>query len=280
LITSGGSMANLIALTAARDRFLGGAARSEGLQGRTSSLTVYTSEEVHSSTDKAISILGIGTKWLRHLACDGQFRIRLDLLAKAVAEDRANGLSPFCVVASAGTVTTGAIDPIRELAAFCKAEGLWLHVDGAYGALAALSERFRPALAAVGEADSVSLDPHKFLFTSFEAGCVLVKDTATLRHAFNFSPSYLTMSRTRISSTSRTTVRSCRGVSRRSRSGGRCATMAGAPTPASSNGWRISPPSWATSLAVATSSSCSPRSSSTASVFAWPGSTTPGTAPC
>src|SRR6185295_9494528 len=194
LITSGGSMANLIALTAARDRFLGGAARSEGLQGRTSPLIVYTSEEVHSSTDKAVSILGIGTKRLRHLACDDQFRIRLDLLAKAVAEDRANGASPFCVVASAGTVTTGAIDPIRELAAFCKAEGLWLHVDGAYGALAALSERFRPALAAVGEADSVSLDPHKFLFTSFEAGCVLVKDTATLRHAFNFSPSYLTMS--------------------------------------------------------------------------------------
>lgn len=194
LITSGGSMANLIALTAARDRFLGVTARTEGLQGRASPMTVYTSEEAHSSTDKAVSILGIGTKWLRHLACDDQFRIRLDLLAKAVAEDRANGASPFCVVASAGTVTTGAIDPLRELAAFCRAEGLWLHVDGAYGALAALSERFRPALAAVGEADSVSLDPHKFLFTSFEAGCVLVKDAAALRHAFNSRPSYLTMS--------------------------------------------------------------------------------------
>jgi glutamate/tyrosine decarboxylase-like PLP-dependent enzyme len=194
LITSGGSMANLIALTAARDRFLGETARTEGLQGRASPLTIYTSEEVHSSTDKAVSILGIGTERLRHLSCDDQFRIRLDLLARAVAEDRASGASPFCVVASAGTVTTGAIDPMRELAAFCRAEGLWLHVDGAYGALAALSERFRPALADVGEADSVSLDPHKFLFTSFEAGCVLVKDAATLRHAFNFSPSYLTMS--------------------------------------------------------------------------------------
>ena len=199
LITSGGSMANLIALTAARDRFLGVTARTEGLQGRASPMTVYRSEEVHSSTDKAVSILGIGTKWLRHLACDDQFRIRLDLLAKAVAEDRTKGAAPFCVVASAGTVTTGAIDPMRELAAFCRAERLWLHVDGAYGALAALSERFRPALAAVGEADSVSLDPHKFLFTSFEAGCVLVKDAATLRHAFNFSPSYLTMSRPQLS---------------------------------------------------------------------------------
>jgi glutamate/tyrosine decarboxylase-like PLP-dependent enzyme len=194
LITSGGSMANLIALTAARDRFLGATARTEGLQGRTSPLTVYTSEEVHSSTDKAVSILGLGTQWLRHVACDDQFRMRLDLLTEAVADDRAKGLSPFCVVASAGTVTTGAIDPLRELAAFCKAEGLWLHVDGAYGALAALSERFRPALAAIGEADSVSLDPHKFLFTSFEAGCVLVKEAATLRHSFNFKPSYLTMS--------------------------------------------------------------------------------------
>jgi glutamate/tyrosine decarboxylase-like PLP-dependent enzyme len=96
-----------------------------------------------------------------------------------LVDDRASGAALFCVVASAGTVTTGAIDPIRELAAFCKTEGLWLHVDGAYGALAALSDRFRPALAAVGQADSVSLDPHKFLFTSFEAGCVLVKDART-----------------------------------------------------------------------------------------------------
>lgn len=192
LITSGGSMANLIALTAARDRFLGVAARTEGLQGRSSPLAVYTSEEAHSSIDKAVSVLGIGTRWLRRIACDDQFRIRLDRLAAAVAEDRASGASPFCVVASAGTVTTGAIDPIRELAEFCRAEGLWLHVDGAYGALAALSERFRPALAAVGEADSVSLDPHKFLFTSFEAGCVLVKDRGALLHAFHASPSYLT----------------------------------------------------------------------------------------
>ncbi len=194
IITSGGSLANLIALTAARDWFLGDTARTEGLQGHNSPLTVYTSEQVHSSIDKAVSILGLGTDNLRHIRCDEQFRIRLDLLAEAVAEDRARGRSPFCVVASAGTVTTGAIDPIRELAAFCRAEGMWLHVDGAYGALAALSDRFRPALAAVGEADSVTLDPHKFLFTSFEAGCVLVRDPATLRHAFNFKPSYLTMS--------------------------------------------------------------------------------------
>jgi aromatic-L-amino-acid decarboxylase len=120
--------------------------------------------------------------------------VRLDLLAQAVAADLAAGRTPFCVVANAGTVTTGAIDPIDALADFCAREGLWLHVDGAYGALAALSGRFRPPLAAIARADSVSLDPHKFLFCAFEAGCVRVRERAHLRHAFGASASYLTMS--------------------------------------------------------------------------------------
>jgi aromatic-L-amino-acid decarboxylase len=115
------------------------------------------------------------------------------LLLAAVEEDIKNGLTPFCVVASAGTVTTGAIDPIAEVSGLCQSNGLWLHIDGAFGALVALSERFREPMSAIGLADSVSLDPHKFLFTSFEAGCVLVKDEATLRHSFNFSPSYLAL---------------------------------------------------------------------------------------
>jgi aromatic-L-amino-acid/L-tryptophan decarboxylase len=122
------------------------------------------------------------------------FRISVDMLAEAVAADRASGLEPFCVVGSAGTVTTGAVDPIAELSVFCRREGLWLHIDGAYGALAALSPRFSGRMSAIGRSDSVSLDPHKFLFCSFEAGCVLVRDRATLRHAFSTSPSYLTMS--------------------------------------------------------------------------------------
>jgi len=193
LITSGGSMANLIGLTAARDRCLGATARREGLQGRQSPLVLYTSEETHNSIDKAATILGIGTDHLRRLPCDEAFRLRLDRLAEAVDEDRRNGRTPFCVVANAGTVTTGAIDPIAEIAAFCRAQGLWLHVDGAYGALSALSERYRPALSAIGQADSVSLDPHKFLFTCFEAGCVLVRDATDLRHAFDISSSYLAM---------------------------------------------------------------------------------------
>jgi aromatic-L-amino-acid decarboxylase len=194
IITSGGSMANLIALTAARDHRLGPDARHGGLQARSSPLVLYTSDEAHSSIDKAVSVLGLGTDHRRHIPTDDEFRIRLDLLAQAVAADRAAGLTPFCVVGSAGTVTTGAIDPIEDLSRFCVAEGLWLHIDGAYGALSALSERFRPSLSGIGLADSVSLDPHKFLFCAFEAGCVLVRDRAHLRHAFSASPSYLTMS--------------------------------------------------------------------------------------
>ena len=137
-------------------------------------------------------MLGIGTDHLRHIPTDAAFRIRVDELAQAIATDRAAGRMPCCVVASAGTVTTGAIDPIEDLARQCRAEGLWLHIDGAYGALTALSNRFREPMSAIGLADSVSLDPHKFLFCAFEAGCVLVRDPATLCHAFSASPSYLT----------------------------------------------------------------------------------------
>ena len=191
LITSGGSVANLIGLTAARDHALGRDARAEGVQGRASPLTLYTAEEIHSSTDKAVSQLGLGTRHLRKIATDERFRIRMDLLRARVAEDRRDGYTPFCVVASAGTVTTGAFDPLEELAAFCAAEGLWLHVDGAYGALAAISERFRPALRGLALADSISLDPHKFLFASFEAGCILVRDRRALEHSYKVAPSYI-----------------------------------------------------------------------------------------
>jgi glutamate/tyrosine decarboxylase-like PLP-dependent enzyme len=194
IITSGGSMANLVALTAARDRRLGPDARRLGLQRQGSPLVLYTSDQTHSSIDKAVSVLGLGTEHLRRVGSDAAFRIRLDLLAQAVAADRAAGLAPFCVVGNAGTVTTGAIDPLPELARFCRDQELWLHVDGAYGALAALSERYREPLAAIALADSVSLDPHKFLFCAFEAGCVLVRNRSDLQHAFAATPSYLTMS--------------------------------------------------------------------------------------
>lgn len=194
IITSGGSMANLIGLTAARDHHLGEDGRRTGLQNRQSPLVLYLSDETHSSIDKAVSMLGLGTDNLRRVPTDDRFRIRLDRLSAAVAEDRAAGRTPFCVVGNAGTVTTGAFDPLEALSHFCREEELWLHIDGAYGALAALSDRFREPLSAIGLADSVSLDPHKFLFCAFEAGCVLVRDRSTLAHAFSAAPSYLTLS--------------------------------------------------------------------------------------
>lgn len=193
LITSGGSMANLIALTAARDEHLGSTARRHGLQSRSATLVAYTSTETHSSVAKAFSTLGLGTENLRRIPHDSDFRIRLDALAEAVAQDRQDGRAPFCVIANAGTVATGAIDPIAELSGYCSDENLWLHVDGAYGALGVLSERFRGELTTLGLADSLSLDPHKLLFTSFEAGCLLVRDSASLRRSFSSAPSYLNM---------------------------------------------------------------------------------------
>jgi len=193
IITSGGSMANLTALAIARDTCLGSVARDEGLQGRTSPLILYASEEAHSSVDKAAVILGLGLNHVRHIPCDKQFRIRIDLLKKAVSQDRHAGFSPFCVVGSAGTVTTGAIDPLDALADFCEEEHLWLHVDGAYGALAILSDRMREQFLPAGRADSLSLDPHKMLFNPLEAGCVLVRDAADMRSTYSFAPSYLSM---------------------------------------------------------------------------------------
>jgi aromatic-L-amino-acid decarboxylase len=191
LITSGGSAANLIGLTAARDHALGSSARDQGLQGRGSALTLYASEEVHSSIDKAASQLGLGARHLRKIPTDDRFQMRMDLLRDSVAQDRRDGFSPFCVVASAGTVTTGSVDPLEQIADFCAEQQLWLHVDGAYGALAAVSDRFKGPLQALKYANSISLDPHKFLFTSFEAGCILVKDPATLEHSYRVMPSYL-----------------------------------------------------------------------------------------
>jgi len=193
IITSGGSMANLTALAVARDRHLGNNARKEGLQGITSPLVLYASEEVHNSVDKAAVILGLGLKHVRHIPCDKNFRMRIDLLKEAVLRDRSEGFRPFCVVGSAGTVTTGAIDPLDEQADFCGEENLWLHIDGAYGGLAILSDRLLSQLLPAGRANSLSLDPHKFLFNPLEAGCVLVRDAEDLRSCYSFVPSYLSM---------------------------------------------------------------------------------------
>ena len=182
LFVSGGSMANLTALAAARHRLLG-----EDF-GRA---VIYASDQAHSSIERGARVLGFRADQLRRLPTDDEFRLRTDALEAAVREDRAAGRTPFCVVASAGTTNTGAVDPLPRVAELCRAEGLWLHVDGAYGAAAALTPEGRLALRGLGEADSVSIDAHKWLFQPYECGCVLVRDANALPDAFRLVPEYL-----------------------------------------------------------------------------------------
>jgi aromatic-L-amino-acid/L-tryptophan decarboxylase len=191
ILTSGGSKATLLALTAAIHDKCPRDFRKYGLQGQGQALVVYTSTEAHRCVEKDAVILGLGQDNIRQIPVDANFGMRLDLLQAAVAEDRAAGKLPFCVVATSGTVNTGAIDPIASISTFCKQENLWLHIDGAFGALFVLSEHAQERLAVCGLADSLTLDPHKLLFAPLEAGCLIVRDPQKLKQAFSFSASYI-----------------------------------------------------------------------------------------
>jgi aromatic-L-amino-acid decarboxylase len=192
ILVSGGSMANFTALAAARRAMTPGNVREEGLSGKDRPrLTVYASDQVHSCVDKAVDLLGIGTNNLRKIPSDGQFRLPMDALARAVAEDRRAGASPAIVVGSAGTVNTGAIDPLDEIADFCRREGLWFHADGAYGAMARMAPALAPLFAGLERADSIAADPHKWLYVPYEAGAVLVREPGRLAAAFRKFPEYL-----------------------------------------------------------------------------------------
>ncbi|MGI5500260.1 pyridoxal phosphate-dependent decarboxylase family protein [Lentzea sp. CA-135723] len=192
ILTGGGSLATLQALaTALHDRVPD--FHATGLQRDAAPLVVYTSVEAHRSVDKAAAILGIGLDNVRHIATDAQHRMDVAALREAFEQDRADGLRPWCVVATCGTVSTGSVDPLDAVADLCAAEDLWLHVDGAYGALFLLSERMRGLMGGCARADSITLDPHKLLYASLEAGCLLVRDGAKLRDAHAFDSSYLTV---------------------------------------------------------------------------------------
>ena len=182
LFVSGGSTANLTALAVALEE-RAGHARSRA--------TVYLSDQTHSSVERALRVTGVPTDHVRVLGSDDDGRLHPAALDAAVAADRAAGRLPACVVATAGTTGTGAVDPLAELRRRCDAHGLWLHVDGAYGAAAVLCERGRSALAGIELADSLTLDPHKWLFQPLEAGCLLVRDGAALRRTFATEPAYL-----------------------------------------------------------------------------------------
>ena len=182
LFTSGGSMANVTALAAARHAVL-----DDDVTGA----VAYCSDQTHTSVDRALRLLGFGTDQLRRLPADDRFRIDPDALRDAVASDRADGRRPFCIIANAGTTNTGAVDPLPALATVADDEGLWLHVDGAYGAPAVVCERGQEQLAGLGRVDSLTMDPHKWLFQPFEIGGVLVRDGRHLRRAFRLEAEYL-----------------------------------------------------------------------------------------
>ena len=187
VLTTGGSLANLGAIVAARTArlppaFLGG--------------RIYVSALVHHSVTKSARVAGFGPEAVRVVPVDDRFRMRVDELTSLIAEDRAMGFLPAMVVASAGTTATGAVDPLGDVADLCVREGLWLHVDAAYGGFFALTERGKSALRGIERADSVTLDPHKGLFLPYGTGCLLVRSLATLRAANASSASYLPASQT------------------------------------------------------------------------------------
>ncbi|MEA3245359.1 MAG: aminotransferase class I/II-fold pyridoxal phosphate-dependent enzyme [Gemmatimonadota bacterium] len=186
IMVSGGSMANLSAVAAAREVRLG---------GPDPRAVVYCSDQTHSSVAKGLRIIGFRPEQRRTVATDDALRLSIPALESAIRDDRAAGRLPFCVVANAGTTNTGAVDPLGPLADLCAREGIWLHVDGAYGAAAVITPRGRAALAGIERADSITLDPHKWLFQPFELGCLLVRDATVLTRAFRVTdddrPDYL-----------------------------------------------------------------------------------------
>ncbi len=181
-LTSGGSLANFSAVVTAREAKL----PEDFLAG-----VVYTSDQVHHSVTKAAKLAGIPERRVRALPTDERFRLRTDALRDAIAQDRVAGLTPFLVVASAGTTNTGAIDPLDEIAEFCRRESLWFNVDPAYGGLFMLTDRGRSALEGIERADSITLDPHKGLFMPYGSGCLLVREPAALRAAHHVGAEYL-----------------------------------------------------------------------------------------
>jgi glutamate/tyrosine decarboxylase-like PLP-dependent enzyme len=191
ILLSGGSMANLVGLTVARNARAGFDVMRHGMQASEHRLTLYGSSEMHYSVQKGVELLGLGSDALRKIDVDEDFRIDLAALEAAIALDRERGLKPFCVVGNAGTVNTGAIDDLEGLANICQREELWFHVDGAFGAFAQLSPKLRPLVAGMEKADSLAFDLHKWMYIPYEAGCTLIRHAEHHQHAFATSGAYL-----------------------------------------------------------------------------------------
>jgi glutamate/tyrosine decarboxylase-like PLP-dependent enzyme len=191
ILLSGGSMANFTALNVARNSIVPEKIRKMGLHAQEKQLVAYGSTESHSCIQKAIEALGIGTEYFRKIPVNKDFQIDLLALKTQMQQDRDNHLLPFCIVGNAGTVNTGAIDPLHELLAICKSEKIWFHVDGAFGALAKVVPSLSKALKPIEEADSVAFDLHKWMYMPYEVGCVLIKDKQAHRDTFAIKANYL-----------------------------------------------------------------------------------------
>ncbi|MGH7460448.1 MAG: pyridoxal phosphate-dependent decarboxylase family protein [Longimicrobiales bacterium] len=189
ILVSGGNMANMVCFMAARAAQAPDA-RTSGLRGLPQPLVAYASAETHTWINKAADICGLGAESVRNVDIDGEYRMRAETLRKLIRADLSRGLKPFVVVATGGSVSTGAIDPIQDIAAICREHDIWLHVDGAYGAPAAMLPDAHADLKASRLADSIALDPHKWLYAPMEAGAALVRDPDALRNAFAYRPSY------------------------------------------------------------------------------------------
>ncbi len=191
ILTSGGNMANFVAFLAARRAKAPWNVRAEGAVPREgASLCLYASGETHTWVHKAADLFGLGTEAIRWVDTDARQRLDVGALERRIREDRAGGLHPFLVVGTAGTVSTGAVDPLPRMAEVCRREGLWLHVDGAYGGFAAGVPGAPEDLAGLAMADSIAVDPHKWLYAPLEAGCTLVRDARSLGDAFEYRPAY------------------------------------------------------------------------------------------
>jgi glutamate/tyrosine decarboxylase-like PLP-dependent enzyme len=190
LLVSGASMANLVALAAAREAKLPGVTEN-GVTMLGVSPVLYASTEIHASVEKAVGVLGLGRRALHKTPVDRDFRVDLGALRRRIADDRAAGFTPIAIIASAGTVNTGAVDDLVALADLAQAERLWFHVDGAFGALAVLAPRLRPLLAGLERADSLAFDLHKWLHVPYDTGCVFVRDRGAHEAAFSAAASYL-----------------------------------------------------------------------------------------
>ena len=191
LLTSGCSASNLIGLAVARNTKAGYDLRREGLDASRVRLVLYAAQEIHSSVQKAVELLGLGSRALRLVPVNELFQMDLPSLKSAIFDDRQSGLLPFCVVAAAGTTNTGAIDDLETLADICKQENLWLHVDGAFGAWAALAPRYRHLVKGMEQADSLAFDLHKWMYMPYDIGCILVRNPDHLSDTFSIMPDYL-----------------------------------------------------------------------------------------